>query len=404
MIAPIREQYLLDPEVVFLNHGSFGACPKPVFEAYQFWQRELERQPVDFIGSRGPQLLAEARSRLADYLHAPADGLVYFSNSTTAMNMVARSLDLKPGDEILTTDHEYPAMNQIWEYVAFKKGANYVQQRIPLPVSTKEDIIEALFSGLTDRTRVIFFSHITCFTTLILPVAEICSKARELGILTIIDGAHAPGHIPVDLESIGADIYFGACHKWLSAPKGTGFLYANPAAREWLDPLVISYGWKHTDGNGNNTFIPYQQNQGTRDISGFLAVPTAIEFQEKNHWSEQQQRCHDLVSDLRQRVHQMVSSHMGIQPFCPDSTEWFNQMVSIPIPDSNLEGLYKRLSDANIVVPVLRVNGNVLVRVSAQAYNSQTDIERLFSVLESHYHSVPEAGKLMSFADSGRSL
>jgi isopenicillin-N epimerase len=392
MITDIREQYLLDPEVVFLNHGSFGACPKLVFETYQYWQRELERQPVDFIGWRGPQFLVEARERLAEYLHAPVDGLVYFSNSTTAMNMVARSLDLKSGDEVLTTDHEYPAMNQIWDYAAYKTGARYVQQPIPLPVSSKEEIIEAFFAGLTERTRVLFFSHVTCFTTLFLPVEEICRRAREMGILTIIDGAHAPGHISLHLEKIGADIYFGACHKWLSAPKGTGFLYANPAAREWLDPLVISHGWKHIDGNGNNTFVPYQQNQGTRDISGFLSVPAAIDFQEQNSWSAQQERCHALISNLRQQVCALT----GRQPFCPDSTDWFNQMVSIPLPDVDLESLGRKLEEHRIVVPVLRWNGQALVRVSAQAYNSQSDIDTLYHVLEAHLLSIREASHTSS--------
>ncbi len=391
MIAPIREQYLLDPDVIFLNHGSFGACPKPVFETYQYWQRELERQPVDFIGRRAPGLIVEARSRLSKFLHSPEDDLVYFPNPTTAVNMVARSLDLQPGDEILTTDQEYPAMNQIWDYTAHKTGARYIHHPIPLPVVTKNDIVEALFAGVTPRTRVLFFSHVTCFTTLILPVEDICRHARELGILTIIDGAHAPGHIPLDLEKVGADIYVGACHKWLSAPKGTGFLYANPEAQAWLDPLVISYGWQHIDGNGKNTFVPYQQNQGTRDVSGFLSVPAAIDFQEQNDWAARQAGCHVVVSDLRKRV----GSLTGLPPFCPDTTDWFNQMVSIPLPDVDLEGLNKRLEIRRIVVPVLRWNGHALVRVSAQAYNTQADVDALFSVLAEHLDSIQETNCLV---------
>ncbi|HBY06555.1 MAG TPA: hypothetical protein DEH22_01705 [Chloroflexi bacterium] len=208
-----KELFLLDPDVIFLNHGSFGACPRPVFEVYQQWQLELERQPVEFLGRRASPLLAEARAALAEYLHCQPDEVVYANNPTTAINLIVRSLPLQPGDEILATDHEYGAMERTWHFVCQKTGAIYRQQHIPLPVSTSEAFVETFWAGVTPQTRVIFISHITSPTGLIFPIAEICQRARQAGILTIVDGAHAPGQIPLDLTALGADFYTGACHK-----------------------------------------------------------------------------------------------------------------------------------------------------------------------------------------------
>ena len=231
-IAPnsteMRDQFLLDPNIIFLNHGSFGACPKPVFERYQWWQRELERQPVEFLGRRHDDLLDAARARIADYLGAEADDLVFVTNATSGLNVIARSLVLQEGDEILTTDHEYGALNLTWDHVCAKVGARYVHHPIPLPVGDPADVVESFWSAVTPRTKAIFLSHITSPTALILPVTEICHRAREAGILTIIDGAHAPGQIPLDLTAMGVDIYAGNFHKWLCAPKGSGFLYVRP--------------------------------------------------------------------------------------------------------------------------------------------------------------------------------
>jgi isopenicillin-N epimerase len=208
----LRESFLLDPGIVYLNHGSFGACPRPVFEAYQEWQGMLERQPVKFMQRREP-LLREAREALGAYLHADADDLVYVTNVTLGLNAVARSLPLAPGDEVLTTDHEYGSMNRMWEWVCEKRGARYVRRPVPLPIRSAEEVIDAVWSGVTAHTRVLYLSHITSPTALILPVEPLVRRAREAGILTVVDGAHAPGQVPVDLEALGADFYGGNCHK-----------------------------------------------------------------------------------------------------------------------------------------------------------------------------------------------
>jgi isopenicillin-N epimerase len=206
--------FLLDPNVVFLNHGSFGATPRSVFEKYQWWQRELERQPVEFLGRRFNDVMRVARAALAAYVHTDADNLVYVPNATTGLNIVARGLALKPGDGIISTDHEYGALDRTWRFLCRKTGAVYQPVPIPLPVMTAEDFIERVWARVTPRTRVLFLSHITSPTALIFPIQELCRRARAAGILSVIDGAHAVGQIPLDMGAIGADFYASNAHKW----------------------------------------------------------------------------------------------------------------------------------------------------------------------------------------------
>jgi len=378
MSAPmLKSRFLLDPDVIFLNHGSFGACPKPVFEAYQKWQRELERQPVEFLNRRAIGLLAEARARLAAYLGVATDEVVYFPNPTTALNMVARSLDLSPGDEILTTDHEYGAMDRTWRFVCRKTGARYVQQPIPLPVTSHTDFVETFWAGVTERTRVVFISHITSPTALAFPVQEICRRARDAGLLSIVDGAHAPGQIPLNLATLGADVYAAACHKWLCAPKGSAFLYVRPEVQGMLEPLVVSWGWE-SERPSDSQFVDHHEWQGTRDLAAFLSVPAAIEFQAQHDWEAVRQRCRALASQTRQRLNALT----GLDPICPDSAEWFVQMFAARLPDVDLDRLKERLYDEfRIEVPLFKWNGQPLIRVSFQAYNSQADADALVDAL-----------------------
>jgi isopenicillin-N epimerase len=210
-----KEQFLLNPEIVFFNHGSFGATPKPVFDVYHDWQRRLEWQPVKFLGYDALGYFQEARQKLGDYLRADPLDIVYVPNATFGVNVVARSLSLGPNDEVLTTDHEYGACDRTWRFLAGKQGFHYVKQPISLPITSAESILEQFWQGVTPRTKVIYISHITSETAVIMPIEAICQRAREVGILTLIDGAHAPGQIPLDLPAIGADFYTGNCHKWL---------------------------------------------------------------------------------------------------------------------------------------------------------------------------------------------
>jgi isopenicillin-N epimerase len=372
----LRPSFLLDPDVVYLNHGSFGACPKPVFDAYQSLQRQLEREPVQFLAVHAADLLQTARSSLAEFVGCPPDDVVYFPNPTTAINMVARSLDLQPADEILTTDHEYGAMDRTWRFICGETGAVHVRASIPLPLPSTDEIVERIWGRVSPRTRIVFLSHITSQTAVTFPVDVICERAREAGIISIIDGAHAPGQIPLDLSTLGADIYTGACHKWLCAPKGSAFLYARPGIQPMLKPLVVSWGWEAEEPSGSN-FIDHHEWQGTRDLAAFLSVPDAIAFQRDHDWPAVQLACHQLAVRARARVNQVL----GQEPICGDHA--FHQMFTISLPISDPERLQTQLfRDHRVEVPVFQWGNACRMRVSVQAYNSQADIDVLIEALD----------------------
>jgi isopenicillin-N epimerase len=386
----LRDAFLLEPGYHYLNHGSFGACPKPVFAVYQDWQLRLERHPGRYMADIAG-LLAESRAALAAYLNVPTDDLVYFPNPTSALNMAIRSLAgdtasryrLRPGDEILTTDHEYGSLDKTWHYVCRLTGALYVPVHIPLPVTTQADFVERFLAGVTPATRVIYLSHLTSPTGLTFPVAEICRRARQAGLLTIVDGAHAPGQIPLDLIAIGADIYSGACHKWLCAPKGASFLYARPAVQGWLEPLVISWAWQDALP-GQAQFVEPNMAQGTRDDAAYLAVPAAIEFQAGHDWPAVRAGCHRLLRETLRRVNELT----GLDPVCPDESDWYAQLATARLPDVDPVELRRRLYDEYCVeVPVHKWHDTPLIRISIQAYNTQEDTDALIEGLR---HLLPE--------------
>ncbi|HZQ09556.1 MAG TPA: aminotransferase class V-fold PLP-dependent enzyme [Anaerolineae bacterium] len=374
--SSLRDQFLLDPSIIFLNHGSFGACPRPVFEEYQRWQRELERQPVEFLGRRFDDLLRAARQSLAQYVNCDADDLVYVPNATVGLNIVARSLALKPGDEILSTDHEYGALDRTWTFLSEKVGAVYKRLPIPVPVTTLEDFVETFWSGVNPRTRVIFISHISSPTALIFPIQEICRRARAAGILTIIDGAHAVGQIPLDLTALGADFYSSNCHKWLLSAKGSAFLYARRDVQSLVEPLVVSWGW-HPEKPAASRFVQEQEWQGTRDIAAYLSVPAAIEFLRANHWDTVRNACHQLACYARDAITTLTR----LEPLSSDT--WFAQMVSVPLPPCNKESLKQRLYDQyKIEVPIIFWNDRHLIRISIQVYNTRADVDALAAALK----------------------
>lgn len=368
-----KDQFLLDPEIHFLNHGSFGACPRPVFDTLVAWQKCLESQPVEVLDRKIVEEMKVSRKVLADYLRCPVEDLVYFPNPTTAINMVSRSLKLRRGDEILSSNHEYGAMDRTWRFVAKKAEASYINQAVALPVSSHEAFVEAFWRGVTERTRVIFLSHITSQTALIFPVSEICRRAREAGILTIIDGAHAPGQIALDLTEMAPDFYTGACHKWLCAPKGSAFLYARKEVQEWLEPLVVSWGYE-AGKPSESRFVDHHEWQGTRDMSAFLSVPAAIAFQRENDWEQVRSGCHNMVIEARERLHRLT----GLPKICPDGKEWLGQMAAIPLPELDISRLKARLyKEYRVEVPVYRWRGMPFLRISVQAYNTEQDLQAL---------------------------
>lgn len=381
----MKNQFLLDQSIIYLNHGSFGACPKPIFEDYQKWQLELERQPVEFITKTGPLALKQSKLALANYINCDADDLVYTPNPSVAGNTVIKSLRLGANDEVLTTNHEYGAMDRTWKYYCQKAGAKYIQQNISLPLASKEQFIEAFWKGLTSKTKIIFISQITSSTGLIFPVKEICKRAKELGLMTIVDGAHVPAHIDLDLKELDADIYFGACHKWMLTPKGSSFLYVKRALQNLFDPLIISWGYD-AEFPSHSQFLDYHEFNGTRDFSAYLTIPVALEFLKKNNWEEEKKKCKTMIRE----VYPEASKILGTQPICPLTDEFLGQMCSIPVNTANPIELKNLLYDKyRIEIPVMKSSASfmqrpnqIFIRISLQAYNSMSDVEKLFEALK----------------------
>nr|WP_282567973.1 aminotransferase class V-fold PLP-dependent enzyme [Devosia oryzisoli] len=371
-------------DVTFLNHGSFGACPRPVFETYQAFQLELEREPVEFLGRRLTENMAVPRRALAAELGTSADNIVGLTNATTGLNIVAQSLDLKPGDQILTTDHEYSALEKTWAYVCRKTGAEVVVVTIPLPLVEEAQFTDAIIAGMTDKTRVLFLSHITSPTALVFPIERAVAEARRRGIWSVIDGAHTPGHIRLDLDALGADFYSGNCHKWMMAPKGSAFLHARPEVQGLLDPLVISHGWTADSklpgakgAFGNSPFIDEIEMQGTRDPSPWLTVPAAIKFRQENDWWAIADHCRALAQDTARRLGERTGlAPLSAPQFCAP------QMVAMPIPDCDAPAIHTTLFERyGIEIPVFKWQDRCIARLSVQGYNSKPQMDRLIDAL-----------------------
>ena len=369
---------------MFLNHGSFGACPQPVFEAYQRWQLDLERQPVEFLGRNLTELMRVPRVALAAELGTTEQNIVGLSNATTGLNIVAQSLDLQPGDQILTTDHEYSALEKTWAYVARRTGAEIVVVNVPLPLVSEEQFTDTIIAGMTDRTRVLFLSHITSPTALVFPIERSIAEARKRGIWSVIDGAHTPGHIPLDLDAMGVDFYSGNCHKWLMSPKGSAFLYARPEVQGLLNPLVISHGWTSDSKEpgakgafGNSPFIDGIEVQGTRDPAPWLAVTAALDYRRENDWTSVADHCRQLAQDTAHRLGERTGlAPLSSPEFCAP------QMVAMPIPECDVDLLKVALIDKyNIEIPVFRWQDKCIARVSVQGYNSRPQMDLLIEAL-----------------------
>jgi len=338
-------EFLLDPDLIYLNHGGYGACPAPVFARYQELQRELERNPTEFLGRRFHDLMAEARAALAGFVVARPEDLVFVPNATAGLNAVVRSLRLESEDEVLTTRHEYGAVMRTWAFAGAK-----------LVYAEPEELADAI----GPRTKVVSVSHITSPTALVLPVEEICAAARSAGVLSIVDGAHAPGQLPLDLEQLGADIYAGNCHKWLCAPKGAGFLWTRPQHQHWIEPLVVSWGY-----GAEASFAERHGWQGTRDPAAVLTVPAAIEA----HGELDLESCRRLAASFHDRL-----------PPCGGTPA--PQMWASEVAADDADALQRRLLEEHrIEVVVSNWEGKSLLRVSIAPYNEAADVERLLEAL-----------------------
>jgi isopenicillin-N epimerase len=377
-VEALKDSFLLDPGIAYLNHGSFGATPVPVFAAYQRWQRELEMQPTEFLGRRHNGRLRTAREALGSFVGSAPANLVFTQNVTQALNIVARSLPLGPGDEVLTSDHEYGACDRMWRFLAEKRGFAYVPRPVDLPPVSRQRVADDFLAGVTPRTRALFLSHITSPTAILMPVEEICRRARELGIITVLDGAHAPGQLPLNLEAIGADFYGANLHKWLCAPKGSGFLYARPEMQALLEPLVVSWGFE-SEAPGDSTFIDHHEWWGTRDVAAFLAVPAAIEFQQEHDWASVRKECHGLLMACLDSLQELTR----LPALLPDDT-WYLQMAAASLPISvDVKELHRRLyEEHHVEVPILTWQDRKLIRISIQGYNGPDDVRRLMTALQ----------------------
>jgi len=373
----MKNLFLLDPNITYLNHGSYGSCPSSVFNDYQKLQKRLEQQPVQFMTKYLWKYLKESRDTLGTFLNCDGDDLLLFANPTTAINNVIENLNLNKGDEVLMTQHEYGALVRAWSRSSKRNNFSIVQQPVNVPVSSKKNFIKQFLAGITVNTKVVFISQITSQTGLIFPIKEICEYATKKGIVTIVDGAHVPGHIDLNISNLECDFYTGTCHKWLCAPKGSSFLYVRKSFQANIKPQVVSWG-EEGDDPGPSQFQMDFQWQGTKDMSSFLSIPSAIHFIESNNWKEN----HKLSKELILEVSDDLKNLFGTDPLFK-SEDWVGQMVSHPLPLNAPENLKEILWEKFLIeVPVFEWKKQKYIRVSAHFYNDKNDMKTLINALK----------------------
>lgn len=376
----IASCFMLDPDVTYLNHGSFGACPEPIFNSLIKWQKKLEREPVKHLAFDVYDYLEESRAALGTYINCNKEDLAFFPNPSTALNTVLRSLKLEKGDEILTTDHEYGAMDRAWSFLSKKKGIRYIKQKVNLPIKSKESFINDFIKGVSEKTKVIFLSQITSSTALVFPVQEICDFARENNIITIIDGAHVPGQIKLDIKKMNPDFYSGACHKWMCSPKGVAFLYVNKKFQNTIEPLVISWGYE-AEKPSKSQFLDYLQWQGTNDMSAYLTIPDTIDFLKTNNWNTVSDKCQSLNHWAKEEI----IKELGVKEVSSNAftakqmSSFFLKLSDDPVKDQ--VEFYRKYK---IQVPFISWNNQTLFRISIQVYNTKQDIYKLIQALKDY--------------------
>lgn len=377
-----RTDFLLDDGVTFLNHGSFGACPRVLLDEQRRWIDRMERQPVLFF-REATSLMQGARSALASFLGADASDLVYITNSTYGVSVAAHAFaaSVTPGDEILMTDHEYGACDRAWQLTCESAGARIVRATIPIPAPPTSDLADHIWSYVTPRTTVLFVSHITSPTGIRLPVEDLCRRARAAGIRTVIDGSHAPGHVPLDLRTLDADVYTANCHKWMCTPKGSAFLWVHPELHAMMRPIVVSWG-SMIPTAGDGVFVDDHEYLGTRDLSPFLTVPAAIRWMEGQPWSDVQAHGRGLAAAAAKALLEID----GLLPIVEGGHDPLLQMAAVELPNHvdvvhMKEWLY---TDRAIEVVVHRWLGKPILRCSAHAHTSAGDVSRLVEAVRAY--------------------
>ena len=382
--APLRpdlnSEWLLDDRITFLNHGSFGAVPRCVFEEHNRWRLRIEAEPVELLARRAQDLLRGVKRPIGAWLGMREEDFGLVTNATEGVNTVLRSLDLRPGDELLTTTHVYNAVRQGMKYVAQRAGASYREVDVPLPVSSPEQIARLVLNALSGRTRLLVIDHITSPTALIFPVEAIITGCAQRDVEVLVDGAHAPGMLPLDVQKLGAAYYSGNLHKWACAPKGSGFLWVRPDRQANVHPLVVS----HHLGEG---FAREFDWQGTRDFGAWLAIPRALQFMADLGWERVIAHNHAMAA----WVQQTLCERWGVGPTSPADGSLLGSMASVPLPpplhaltEPEAQSLQQRLYDEfRIEVPIMRWGGRSLLRPCCQIYNQPAEYQRLGEVIES---------------------
>lgn len=385
MSATLSDAWTLDPEITFLNHGSFGACPRAVLERQSELRAQLEREPVQFLAFELEPVFDQARAALAQFVGADPADVVPVTNATTGVNAVLRSLELAPGDEILITNHGYNACNNAVTYVTERAGAERVVADFPFPIESEAQVVDALLEQVTERTRLVLIDHITSPTALILPVAHIVRAMNERGIDTLIDGAHGPGMVELDLEALGVAYYTGNCHKWMCAPKGAAFLYARRDRQEGLRPTVISHGANSPRADRSRFQLEFDWT-GTGDPTPWLCLPTLIEYMAglvEGGWPEIRSRNRALALHGRERL----CAALGIDAPAPESM--IGSIATVPLPPGDpdaviLDPLQTQLFEEErfeVLMPLWPAPPARLLRISAQLYNAPEEYERLADTL-----------------------
>jgi isopenicillin-N epimerase len=356
----------------------------PVFENYQKWQELMERDPVKFMTKDVYKHLKISRNELSKFVNCDKDDIVYFPNPTHAVANIISNISINPGDQVLTTNLEYGSCDRMWFFHANQNQYEYKQSEIKLPIEDDDSFLDNFWKYSNSNTKYIFISHITSGTGMILPIEKIMIEAKKRGIRTIIDGAHVPGHIDLDIKKLDPDYYVGACHKWLCSPKGVSFLYIKRELQDEIQPYLKSWGWgeefpefkNSTEKKTNSRFQNIFQWQGTRDMSAFICVPAAIEFQKLYKWAEIRDRCNKMIIDARNRITEITK----IPKICPD--EYLGQMTTIIFPFNDHIKLKETLyNDYNIEIPTYTKDGYTAFRISLQGYNNQRDVDILIDAL-----------------------
>lgn len=380
-----RNDYTLDDAVTYLNNGSFGPSPRRVQDVRKVWIDRLERQPMQFLTRDLEPALIEAMASLAHLVGTNHSNMAFVDNATFGMNAVASTVPLDENDEVLLTDHEYGAVMRIWRDRCKQTGANVVVQRLPDPLTSPAEMVEKFWEGVTPKTKLIVISHVTSATAAIFPVKEVCQRARQMKIPVCIDGPHAIGMIPVNLDDIDCDFYCASCHKWLSAPFGTGFLYVAPRWQHRVKPTMISWG-----GSVSGQKPSWQDEfnwVGTRDLSGFLSVPEAIRCLEEHGLERFRSDTHKLAWEGAERI----ASLTGLSPLIADHETWNGSMITLPIPGEIESGQQHGRRDPlqvslwekyRIEIPVFTWKQQRFIRISCHLYNTEEDIDRLETALK----------------------